>query len=76
VTTAPDSLFASRTFGVAPLSVHFDSGYEGEDFHNYHFTWDFGDSGAGVNVHNGLNKNIDTGPIAGHLYENPGSYNC
>jgi len=70
-----DLSLASRVSGVAPLSVHFDSGYENENFHNYHFEWDFGDTEAGFNAHNGLNKNNDTGPISAYLYERPGTYN-
>lgn len=64
---------ASRTSGVAPLAVHFDSGAVGEEFLSGEYRWDFGDPGSGSWL-NGRSKEADSGPIAGHVYERPGTY--
>lgn len=70
----------SRNSGVAPLSVHFaatltPSNTENEHFHDYNYTWTFGDSSSG-NWYNGDSKNTGKGPIAEHTYEMPGTYNA
>lgn len=77
---------ASRTQGVAPLSVFFDviddtniiqpslsnNRREYADF-NYH--WNFGDISSGVWATDGLSRNETYGFVAAHVYENPGTYN-
>lgn len=76
---------ANRTLGVAPLAVHLighgssnsdlsTSIHDLHSFHEFHYTWDFGDPNAGNYSTNGLPKNKATGPIAGHVYETPGVY--
>ena len=51
------------------------------EFHSLHFEWDFGDPGSGnwttgaaARTSSPQSKNYDIGGIAGHLYENPGTY--
>lgn len=51
------------------------------EFHSLLFQWDFGDPGSGAwttgaaaATANGMSKNYDIGGIAGHVYENPGTY--
>ncbi len=79
------SVTVNRTTGVAPLTIFFDAEALGEDysddpFHEIEYRWDFGDtanstatwdygSNAGVNL-----KNETTGPVAAHVYEEPGTY--
>jgi PKD repeat protein len=65
---------ASRTSGVAPLAVYFDSGADGEAFLSGEYRWDFGDPASGTWALSGRSKNTETGPIAGHVYEQPGTY--
>lgn len=70
---------ASRTSGVAPLSVHFTAGFNASSatdrgFHNYDYTWNFGDSTSGNWGTNGKPKNMAKGPVAAHVYETPGTY--
>jgi len=75
---------ASRTSGVAPLSVHFDveSAIGSEtataqpmpEFHDYEYEWDFGDPGSGSWAPTGKPKNAAKGPIAVHVFEAPGTY--
>jgi PKD repeat protein len=66
------SMAASRTTGVAPLSVFFDatgtssSNYPSKPFHGLAYHWDFADSGA--------SRANATGPVASHVFETPGSY--
>lgn len=69
---------ASRTSGVAPLSVHFLGGWEQEDnelgdFHSDYFVWDFDDDGCG-NWHDGKSKDASKGAIACHIYETAGTF--
>jgi hypothetical protein len=69
----------SRNSGVAPLSVHFTadltaSSSSSRAFHNYDYTWNFGDSGAGTWGTTGKSKNVAKGAVATHVYETPGSY--
>nr|HPL18813.1 PKD domain-containing protein [Spirochaetota bacterium] len=70
---------ASRTSGVAPLSVHFTAGFSGttpaaRDFHNLDYTWDFGDPGSGRWGTSGKPRNIAKGPVATHIFEAPGIF--
>lgn len=72
---------ASRTSGVAPLAVHFDAGghspirtVTGASFLTGRYVWDFGDPSSGNWPLSGRPKNAETGPIAGHVYETPGTY--
>jgi len=70
---------ASRTSGVAPLSVHFTAGYsnstsESREFHNRDYAWDFGDDDAAVWGTTGKSKNTAKGPVAVHVFESPGEY--
>jgi len=69
----------SRTSGVAPLSVHFTAGFNASSatdrgFHNYEYAWNFGDPTSGNWGTNGRSKNLAKGPVAAHVYENPGTY--
>jgi hypothetical protein len=77
------SLKASRVSGVAPLSVFFDATgttalATNRPFHDLEYRWDFGDLAAGKWSY-GVNptassRNKATGGIAGHVFENPGTY--
>jgi hypothetical protein len=71
---------ATRSSGVAPLSVFFDgiATSAGHPFHDVEYRWNFGDSNAGVWT-TGANrcvnsKNADTGPVAAHVFEKKGTY--
>ena len=69
----------SRATGVAPLSVHFSAGLTASSpgkmpFHDYEYSWNFGDSTIGTWGTSGKSKNIDKGPVAAHVYETPGTY--
>jgi PKD repeat protein len=72
------SLVVSRSSGVAPLAVHFDTvgttapGLDG--FADLGYAWDFGDPNAGAWAYSGQPKSRETGPIAAHVYESPGTY--
>lgn len=68
----------SRTSGPAPLAVHFDATATRSDrterpFHELHYEWDFGDHDAGTWV-TGHSRNYDHGPLAGHVFETPGTH--
>ena len=76
----------SVTNCVAPCAVHFDatattdSSYS-RPFHSLLYIWDFGDPDSGNwsvgSVYEGGgtdSKNTDTGPIAAHVYDAPGTY--
>lgn len=69
---------ASRTSGVAPLAVFFDtagtSGLDGDDDLAANFTWDFGDPSSGVWPTTGKSRNAATGFLAAHVFETPGTY--
>lgn len=79
------SISVSRTSGVAPLYVNFDytattSSGSTNPTHECFFATDFGDSGAGTWANgvqsSGLtSKNAGYGPVTGHVYETPGTYN-
>lgn len=73
----------SRSTCVAPCAVFFDTTpyFTDDEFHNLHYSWDFGDpsSGnwaAGRKNHDGSypSRNTDTGPMAAHVFDNPGTY--
>ena len=78
----------SRTAGVAPLSVFFDatattSALTTKPFHKLQYTWNFGDSAgspvSGTTWANGStpgvsSRNAATGAVAGHVYENVGTF--
>ena len=62
------------------LSETTDSTFTRE-FHSLRFLWDFGDpnsgqwtTGAQARAGRPSPKNLDEGPIAGHVYEDPGTY--
>lgn len=71
--------------GVGPLYVHFDasattSTQTARPFHELLYSWDFGDTGAG-NYATGTfagtaraSRNASYGPLAGHVYDAPGTY--
>lgn len=78
-------IIPSRTTGVAPLSVHFDatgssSVLTAYPYRDIRYTWDFGDSTAASQVWttgaraNTLSKNVDSGPVAAHVFDQPGDY--
>lgn len=84
-TTSPDpgdpgtAALASRVDGVAPLAVHFSAGAaasteSSRPFHDFEYEWNFGDSGAGNWETTGKSKNTALGPVAAHVFENPGTY--
>ena len=78
----------SRTNGVAPLSVFFDatattSSLTTKPFHKLQYTWNFGDlagTATGITTWgNGAapgvsSRNAATGAVAGHVYENVGTF--
>lgn len=79
----------SRLSGVAPLSVFFDATTTSaiattRPFHDLEYRWNFGENigvlaalPGGANWINGStqgNRNSATGPVAGHVYETPGTY--
>ncbi len=80
------SVAVGRTSGVAPLAVFFDatgtvSSDTARPFHDIEYRWNFGEStGPGISAWNqgsrpGLNgRNTAIGPVAGHVYETPGTY--
>jgi hypothetical protein len=74
-------LSASRTSGVAPLSVFFKAGFSGspvtgsgKSFHDLRYKWDFGDTSTDTWAVSEKSKNIADGPVAAHVFENPGTY--
>ncbi|MEF3692483.1 MAG: PKD domain-containing protein [Candidatus Moraniibacteriota bacterium] len=72
---------ASRTSGVAPLSVFFNADLNAssdmeKSFHELEYSWDFGDGGSGNWGTDGKSKNTDKGPVSFHVYDNPGVYNA
>jgi len=73
-------LYASRTSGPAPLAVYFDglatTAVDVSDpWRNLGYYFDFDDTGAGTWTNNGRSKNTEYGgPIAGHVFETPGTY--
>lgn len=79
--TLPEPVYdelASRTEGVAPLSVFFhadlgDGDAAREHFRVVHVEWDFGDSESGTYA-TGHSRNRHVGPVAAHVFETPGEY--
>lgn len=72
-------IVASRTSGVAPLAVHLSAEYpedldSGRWFHEFEFSWDFGDSGSGIREIDGTSRNAAKGPVAFHVFESSGAY--
>jgi hypothetical protein len=79
---------ASRLTGVAPLAVLFDASATTSTgttrpFHELEYQWNFGDPGSGswgdkVTGSNGTghntSRNVAFGPVAGHVFETPGTY--
>lgn len=73
------ALTPSRVSGVAPLLVFFETeGTTAEatdrPFHELSYCWSFGDENAGTFQATGLDKNQAKGPVAGHVFESPGTY--
>src|SRR5688572_27680649 len=72
------SFVPSRTSGVAPLAVFFDATGTTADgvtnpFHTLGYQWNFGDAAA-TWATTGAPKNLATGPVAAHVFDNPGTY--
>ena len=71
--TVPSNL-SSRSTALAGFAIQMDVGETDVDlFRNRLYVWDFGDTGSG-SWQDGKPKNSDVGPIAGHVYETPGTY--
>jgi PKD repeat protein len=77
------SLVPSRVSGVAPLYVFFDATASSAQsttrpFHELEYRWDFGDAASGSWGSNAdmpnLSRNADTGPVAAHVFQSPGTY--
>lgn len=73
------TLRATRAQGVAPLAVLFDATATTDPsvarpFHDLRFEWDFGDATAGTWALSGRARNRAEGPLAGHLFERPGTH--
>jgi PKD repeat protein len=74
------SITSRRTSGMAPFAyiaeavdtTHSDPATR--TFHDLQYEWDFDDPGAGSWAHSGVDRNRERGPVAGHLYELPGTY--
>lgn len=47
---------------------------ENQPFHNYQYSWNFGDTNSGAWGTSKKSQNTAKGPIAAHLYETPGVY--
>ncbi len=72
-------LSASRTRGVAPLAVFFDTrGTRAEGttrpFHDLSYCWSFGDPTARPFATTARSSNDAKGPVAGHVFETPGTH--
>lgn len=72
-------LTTNQTIGLAPLAIQLDassttSSTTAQPFHYLHYTWDFGDCTGDLWTTSNKSKNTATGPIAGHLYTQPGNY--
>jgi len=76
---------ANRLSGVAPLSVFFDTIeitgvtqpplVEGRrEYADFDYTWDFDDPTSGTWAESGKSKDADSGYVAGHVFETPGTY--
>ena len=71
----------SQVEGTAPLAVYFRGSADLDtvaDFREPAYRWDFGDgpceAGGDTWAHSGKSKCSDVGPIAGHVYDTPGTY--
>ena len=75
----------TQSSGVAPLAVFFDARGTSDPnrnavatFRDLSYEWDFGDGPCEATrdawQHSGKSKCRDLGPLAGHVYETPGSY--
>jgi len=77
-TPTGDAPAASVAVGVAPLGVFFDAtavaDLANDDYLNAQVVWQFGDPGSGTYVTTGNVKNIATGFVAAHVFEQPGEY--
>lgn len=82
---ATSSVFASitpsRNSGVAPLYVHVtasagmvSSSSGNMPFHDYEYSWNFGDATSGTWGTSDRSKNTDKGPVAAHVYDSAGTY--
>lgn len=71
---------ATRTTGVAPLGVFFDatstthSDASLDEFNDLTYSWNFGDDPTTAWTISGRSANRADGPVAAHLFENPGIY--
>ncbi len=78
---------ASRVSGAAPLTVFFDavdaafplwkSGVvqpDDGDTSSSEYAWDFGDPKSGTWANSGRARNVAFGPVAAHVFANPGVY--
>jgi len=79
---------APRSSCVAPCAIFFDARTttdadltDWEEFVDLTYSWNFDDPGSGSWTQGArsttaapLSRNVDTGPVAGHVYENPGTY--
>jgi hypothetical protein len=81
--TADTMTTASRTTGVAPLAVFFDAitpangvvQPSGGDYPTQHYAWNFGDNAAATWKTTNRSRNTAFGYVAGHVFEQPGTYN-
>ena len=70
---------ANRTSGVAPFAVQFVAGFDessgtDRDFHDLHYSWNFGETTGETWIGSGKSKDSDTSPIVAHVYDTPGTY--
>jgi len=73
---------ASRASGMGPLAVFFDAINPASgvvqpadgDHARPHYQWDFGDDPAAIWSTNGRSRNQAIGYVAGHVFDNPGTY--
>ncbi|PIW64253.1 MAG: hypothetical protein COW12_07060, partial [Candidatus Omnitrophica bacterium CG12_big_fil_rev_8_21_14_0_65_45_16] len=73
------SATVSRTICTAPCGIFADaagttSDITDEPFHELQYVWDFNDPGASFVNRPDVDPNIARGPLAAHLYEEPGDY--
>ena len=74
-----DAIHAARTSGLAPLAVVFDATGTTDSrfaraFHALRYEWDFDDPGSGTWSLTGKSRNRGEGPVTGHVFTVPGSY--
>ncbi len=77
-------LTAPETSCVAPCALFFDArgstdadlSEKWEEYVDLSYVWDFGDPDSGTWLYGASqhSKNVDTGYVAGHVYEVPGTY--